>query len=429
MSKFIAKRLLFYAIVYLSLSTILIVAVFIAKRSLYATYIYIQSHLYPLFSIMTFTFIMLYATGMVSYYRRRKSTWKSFNILQLIGFTLLSVFIASGITSILFYSSRIERSILLYNSFLLSLFFIFNAEHFLKTTIKNTTTYIWKCRKITPEELYTLYEIHIPNLKYTISEDDTPENTIIIYDDENIMKDVELMEKLIEGFSAMSISELVELEAGLVPYRFITDFYRISDFTKVKYFSDGAKVIFDFLFAPLLLLVLFPVSFLFAMLHKIESPGPIFYQQIRAGKNGKPFKLIKFRTMIKNAEKHGRKFASKNDPRVTRIGRIMRKLRLDEVPQLINVVRGEMSLIGPRPERPEFIEQFSKQIPFYRLRLEIKPGLTGWAQVHYKYTGPKIEEQIRKLEYDLYYIKNRNILLDIIVLLKTIGVVLKAEGV
>ena len=282
---------------------------------------------------------------------------------------------------------------------------------------------------MTPQELFNRYNIRILNIKHELMPEDSPENTVIIYDNENIIQDSTLIEKLVEGYSVIPISALIELEAGLIPLAFMEEFYRISDFTTIKYFTDGAKVIMDIILAPILLILLFPFAFIVALIHKIESPGPIFYKQLRAGKNGEPFYLIKFRTMIQDAEKHGRKFATKNDPRVTKIGRIMRKLRLDEVPQLINVVKGEMSLIGPRPERPEFIEKFSKQIPFYRLRLEIKPGLTGWAQVHYKYTGPRLEEQIRRLEYDLYYIKNRSILLDLIVLLKTVGVVLKAEGV
>ncbi len=429
-NRLVVKRFLFYTLMFLIITIILIVSVFIHEKNLFRTSAYITTHLYPILSIVILTFVMLYATGMVSYYRKRPGTWRSFNLLQLIWYTFLSVLIAYGITSIIFYSNRVGRSILLYNFIILSFFFIINAEHFLKSTIRNSTTYIWKCNKITPEELSNQYNIRIHNIRYDLSPEDVPNNNIVIvYDNENVIEDRLFMEKLVEGFPAIPISELIELEAGLIPHRFIGEFYRISDFTGVKYFTDGTKVIIDFILAPILLLLLFPLAFTVALVHKMESPGPIFFKQLRAGKNGEPFYLIKFRTMIQNAEKHGRKFASENDPRVTKIGRIMRKLRLDEVPQLINVVKGEMSLIGPRPERPEFIEKFSKQIPYYKLRLEIKPGLTGWAQVHYKYTGPRIEEQIRRLEYDLYYIKNRNILLDMIVLLKTVGVVLKAEGV
>ncbi len=160
----------------------------------------------------------------------------------------------------------------------------------------------------------------------------------------------------------------------------------------------------------------------------LDSPGPIFYLQERAGKGGQLFRLMKFRSMVPDAEADGMpRWASEDDQRVTRVGRFLRRTRLDELPQVLNILRGEMSFIGPRPERPEFIAQLEAQIPFYRTRLVVKPGLTGWAQVRYPY-GNSVEDALVKLQYDLYYIKHQSLYLDLLILLKTIGVVLKFEG-
>jgi exopolysaccharide biosynthesis polyprenyl glycosylphosphotransferase len=167
---------------------------------------------------------------------------------------------------------------------------------------------------------------------------------------------------------------------------------------------------------------------LIALAIKCDSPGPVIYVQERAGLSGRPFRVRKFRSMVQDAERGGQaQWAIKNDDRITRIGRLLRKTRLDELPQMINVFRGEMSLVGPRPERPQFIEQLQHQIPFYRTRLAAKPGLTGWAQVNYGY-GSTTEDALIKLQYDLYYIKHQSPWLDMLILLRTIGVVFKMKG-
>ncbi len=161
---------------------------------------------------------------------------------------------------------------------------------------------------------------------------------------------------------------------------------------------------------------------------RLDSPGPIFYVQERAGLHGRSFRVRKFRSMIQDAERDGQpRWATKDDQRITRVGRFLRKTRLDELPQVLNVLRGEMSLVGPRPERPQFIEQLQHQIPFYRTRLATKPGLTGWAQVNYGY-GATVEDALIKLQYDLYYIKHQSPWLDLLIMLRTIGVVLQLKG-
>jgi exopolysaccharide biosynthesis polyprenyl glycosylphosphotransferase len=160
----------------------------------------------------------------------------------------------------------------------------------------------------------------------------------------------------------------------------------------------------------------------------VESPGPIFYSQNRVGRSGRIFHLIKLRSMVPYAEQDGRaRWAGRNDERVTRVGRFLRRTRLDELPQCLNVLRGEMSLIGPRPERPEFVAELQERIPFYRSRLAVRPGLTGWAQINYHY-GSSVDDALVKLQYDLYYIKHQSLYLDFLILLKTVGVVLSFQG-
>jgi exopolysaccharide biosynthesis polyprenyl glycosylphosphotransferase len=170
-----------------------------------------------------------------------------------------------------------------------------------------------------------------------------------------------------------------------------------------------------------------PLMVLVALLVRLDSPGPILYRQERVGLGGKPFTLLKFRSMRANAEARGPAWAQQRDPRVTRVGSFMRRTRMDELPQLINILRGEMSFIGPRPERPHFVEQLAQAIPFYRERARVKPGLTGWAQVNYPY-GASVEDARAKLSYDLYYVRNRSPLLDILILLSTVRVILFQEG-
>lgn len=165
-----------------------------------------------------------------------------------------------------------------------------------------------------------------------------------------------------------------------------------------------------------------------ALAIKLDSRGPVFYRQERMGLHGKVFTVVKFRSMVADAERDGKaQWATKNDARITRVGRIMRKTRLDELPQVINVIKGDMSMVGPRPERPQFIEKLQRQIPFYRTRLAAKPGLTGWAQVSYGY-GATVEDALIKLQYDLYYIKHQSPWFDLKILLRTVGVVLKMKG-
>jgi sugar transferase (PEP-CTERM system associated) len=174
-------------------------------------------------------------------------------------------------------------------------------------------------------------------------------------------------------------------------------------------------------------IVSLPLALLTAVLIKLDSRGPVFYKQERIGKNGLPFVLMKFRSMRTDAEASGPVWASKSDDRTTRIGRIIRKIRIDEIPQFWNILRGEMSFVGPRPERPHFVSQLAQEIPYYEQRHLIAPGLTGWAQIKYPY-GASIEDARQKLQYDLFYIKNQSLLLDAIILFETIKIILFGRG-
>ena len=188
------------------------------------------------------------------------------------------------------------------------------------------------------------------------------------------------------------------------------------------------KWVFDMVGASVLLLVASPVMLVTGVLILLEGGGPIFYRQERVGLHGRTFNVVKFRSMRNDAEKDGTpRWASAGDARVTRVGKIMRKMRIDELPQLFCVLKGDMSLVGPRPERPYFVERLTLDIPYYAMRHSVKPGLTGWAQVRYHY-GASVEDTEQKLQYDLYYVKNNSWFLDLVVLFETVGVVLTGKG-
>lgn len=202
-------------------------------------------------------------------------------------------------------------------------------------------------------------------------------------------------------------------------------------------FSDGfkyskrrmiAKRVFDIALASAFFAVLWPFMLLTAIAVRLDSPGPILYHQVRVGFNGKTFRIYKFRSMRQDAEKNGAVWAKKNDSRVTRVGAFIRNTRLDELPQLYNVLAGHMSFVGPRPERPEFVTDLAMQIPFYETRHKVKPGLMGWAQLKYPY-GASVEDAKNKLQYDLYYTKNHSFLMDMLIMIQTVEIILLGKGV
>ncbi|MCZ8144084.1 exopolysaccharide biosynthesis polyprenyl glycosylphosphotransferase [Flavobacterium sp.] len=240
----------------------------------------------------------------------------------------------------------------------------------------------------------------------------------------------QLIHLLENGIIIREYTQVYEDSTKRIPVQYVSrDFYRYFPFSRSNqnHLYLLFSRIFDVLFSViglLLGLVFFPLI-LFGNL--IGNRGPLFYTQERVGKNGEVFRIYKFRTMVKNAEFNGAVFTTANDSRITAFGKFMRKTRLDEFPQFINILRGDMSIIGPRPERPVFVQQIAENMPFYETRHVVKPGLTGWAQVNYSY-GDSIDDSLVKLQYDLYYIKHRSIFLDINIVIKTFSTILFYRG-
>lgn len=241
-----------------------------------------------------------------------------------------------------------------------------------------------------------------------------------------------VMDAYVRGLTIVPMPLLYERVTGRVPVEHVNKHWAVvlpldsaSPLRPYPFLKRALDVVLA-LAGLLALAALFPFI---ALAVRLDSPGPVFYSQRRVGLNGHVFHILKFRTMVLDAETHsGAVFSRQGDPRVTRTGRFLRKTRLDELPQLLNILRGDMSLVGPRPERPEHIERLVKKIPFYRTRLVIRPGLTGWAQVRYGY-GADDEDALMKLQYDLYYIRHQSLALDMSIIVRTAGKVLRMSGV
>jgi sugar transferase (PEP-CTERM system associated) len=231
------------------------------------------------------------------------------------------------------------------------------------------------------------------------------------------------------GVHVNEFSSFLERETGRVDLGTVNPSWLIfSDgFSSGRALSSAAKRVFDISASALLLLITAPIILIFAILVKLDSKGPAFYRQKRVGLFGQSFDVIKLRSMRTDAEAAGAQWASKDDPRVTRVGNFIRKVRIDELPQTWTVLKGQMSFVGPRPERPEFVADLEDHLPYYAERHMVKPGITGWAQINYPY-GASIEDSRHKLEYDLYYAKNYTPFLDLLILLQTLRVVLWSEG-
>jgi exopolysaccharide biosynthesis polyprenyl glycosylphosphotransferase len=257
---------------------------------------------------------------------------------------------------------------------------------------------------------------------------------IVVTNDSNKIISVELYDQLLglleQGVVIKQYADVYESATYRLPIHFEDrELYKFFPFSR----SNQNKVylfytrLFDVVFSIIGLVLLLGLLPFVILLNLIGNKGPLFYKQERVGRNGEVFKIVKLRTMVVDAEKNGAVFAKVNDSRITPIGRLLRKSRLDEVPQFINVLKGEMAIIGPRPERSVFVEQIAENIPLYKTRHVIKPGLTGWAQVNYPY-GENLEDSLMKLRYDLYYIKHRSLFLDINIVVKTLSTVLFFRG-
>ena len=239
----------------------------------------------------------------------------------------------------------------------------------------------------------------------------------------------ELLDCKLSGVRVFDVTTYFERMLGQIRVDFVNAGWLIfGDGFNQGFYRTAVKRVFDILCSLVLIVLSAPIMLLTAIAIKLESEGPVFYRQERVGFNGKTFKVTKFRSMRTDAEKDGQpRWATANDSRITRVGNIIRLLRIDELPQLFNVLSGDMSLVGPRPERPFFVDQLTAEIPYYAVRHSIKPGVTGWAQVRYKY-GATVEDSQEKLQYDLYYVKNHSLFLDFVILFETVGVVLTGKG-
>ena len=241
----------------------------------------------------------------------------------------------------------------------------------------------------------------------------------------------ELIDCKMSGINILDLVTFFERRVGKIRLDMLNpSWLYLSEGFDLGTFRRIGKRIFDILVALLLLPIALPFAVMVALAIFIESGGrgSVLYSQVRVKQYGAPFKIYKFRSMVTNAEKNGvAQWASKNDSRITRVGQIIRKGRLDELPQLFNVLNGDMSFVGPRPERPEFVEKLAKEIPYYEERHRVKPGLTGWAQVCYSY-GDTVGDSVEKLQYDLYYVKNYSVLIDLLILLQTAEVVMLGKG-
>ena len=247
-----------------------------------------------------------------------------------------------------------------------------------------------------------------------------------------VYKSQELIQNLFEcikyKIDFINLPEFYEDITKKVPLSAINQIWFLENISQEKKQSyEITKRLFDLFFASLFLIISLPFWPLIAIIIGLESRGKIFYTQTRVGQGGRPFIMIKFRSMVENAEKNGPQMTQKQDPRITKFGNFSRKSRLDEIPQLWNIIKGDMSFVGPRAERPEFHQELKSKIPFYQERYLIKPGLSGWAQLKRSYYS-SVEDNFEKVQYDLYYIKNRSFIFDFSIILKTINIVLRGGG-
>lgn len=240
----------------------------------------------------------------------------------------------------------------------------------------------------------------------------------------------ELLECKLRGLRILDLPGFFERQTGILPLESINASWMIfSEGFTMGSARDMVKRLFDLLVSGSFLLLFMPLMVLTALLVRMESKGSVFYTQERVGQFGKPFTIYKFRSMFTDAEKDGLPvWARRKDDRTTRVGRFIRRARIDELPQVLNVFLGQMSFVGPRPERPYFVNELSAQIPYYHARHSVKPGITGWAQVRFSY-GASVEDAMHKLQYDLYYVKNHSLFLDFMILLQTTQVVVLGKGV
>ena len=340
------------------------------------------------------------------------SGWALFMYLQIGRYVLLIAFATTVVLLVL--TRHIERSV--NSTFQQKICFLGSKEFY--------------------RQVDTLVEENLLSIRaYEISEDGfdlerwalTADIDEVVYDPRTVVSVNGLVACLEAGIRVTSFSNFIEEKCHLVPVDAIDPDWLFSSHLDIAHpIFLTLKRLLDIGIAIAGLILSFPILLMAMITIKISSPGPMFYSQVRVGRFNRLFRIHKLRTMRIDSEKDGALWAENEDPRITKVGKFFRKTRIDEIPQLINILKGDMSLIGPRPERPEFVEMLSEEVPFYSHRHLIKPGLTGWAQINFKY-GASVEDSCRKLMYDMYYLKNASILLDLQIAIRTIGAVMKGS--
>jgi len=424
--------LLFFDILFLYLS--LYLALFLRHFGKFEIEIFF-SHILP-FTILFFIWlIVFYAFGFYDFeFLRTSLIFKTFSVISL-NFVL-------GV--LLFYFvpqfKIAPKTILILNSLIFGIFFFFLRKFFLsffsaylleKVAILGKDAEVEKLKKEIKEKPFLGYELVELDLSKDLLTQIEKEKIGTIVFTEEFEKDPKFQtlfyNLLFLGKNFLDFPSFYEKILEKIPVTLISKVWFFENLREgEKRIYDRSKRIFDVVLGSIILILTLPIWLIIALAIKLEDRGPVFYIQDRVGKNKKIFKLIKFRSMILDAEKKGAKWADVKDKRITKVGKIIRQLHFDELPQMINVIKGDISLIGPRPERPEFVEKLEKEIPYYNLRHIIKPGFTGWAQIKFRYAR-SVEDSLEKFQYDLYYIKNRSLFLDLKILLKTFQLFFKKE--
>jgi len=378
--------------------------------------------------IAILSYFLIYVTGVVKYTIEDKY-FKIANYLKEVFKLMLILGMVSFVEFFAFFTTKVGRLIYLYIFMMYSIYYL---SYLAVRYHRGPRKLLWLA-PVAKEKILRNYinpdDFHITEAEKEAEAALMPDVTVV-YQDGSITEDTSesLIRNKLAGNTVIELVELIEKEAGKIPLDYVNIHWFLGKFDVIDRNYFRSSRMFNIFMSIILVILLFPPGMILAILHKCFSRGPIFFIQRRTGLHEKKFKLIKFRTMVTDAEKDEARFSGKDDPRITPIGKLMRRLRLDEIPQFINVLKGDMSLVGPRPERDVFIETLAKKIPYYKLRLLVPPGLTGWAQINGVYAGDDIEDHKEKLEYDLYYIKNRNIFMDLLILLRTVKTILQAKG-
>jgi len=395
----------------------------------------IKEHLGPFSLILILWLLIFYIIGLYDF----KNLKNSLQFLKILGVSfLINLLIATAIFYIFPFGISPKRNLLLlaliFNLFIIFWRWIFNSlasrQAPQKTVIIGDSPLIQKIINELHQNPLWGYEIvgwlkkgvddpQLKDLPFMITNQKI--TTLIIpfslKENQNLVKI--LYQNLVLGIEILELTDFFEQIFKKTPLVELEKHWFLENLAKSRRLYETVKRPIEIFLALIILLITLPLFLIIGFLIKITSSGPIIYKQTRIGQLEKPFILYKFRTMKKDAEKNGPQWAIKNDPRITFIGKILRASHLDELPQIFNILKGELSFVGPRPERPEFVKELKEKIPYYEIRHLVKPGLTGWAQINYRY-GASIEDAYEKLEYDIYYLKNRSLTLDLLIILKTI---------